>query len=209
MTQNESTHSSLLRAIEFAAHKHRDQRRKGVDASPYINHPIQVAGLIASEAAVEDLVTLIAAVLHDTVEDTDTSLDELESEFGREIRDLVAEVTDDKSLEKAERKRLQVVHAPQLSDRARLIKLADKICNVRDIGYSPPVQWSNERRLQYFDWAVQVVNGCRSVSASLANLFDAAVAESRRRTLGSAELDDETCRYASSPCYAHELDGGR
>jgi len=206
MTRSGSEQADLLRAIEFAAHKHRDQRRKGVDASPYINHPIQVAALIASEAGTDDLVTLMAAVLHDTVEDTDTSFEELDAEFGQEVRDLVAEVTDDKSLEKAERKRLQVVHAPQLSDRARLIKLADKICNVRDIGQAPPAHWGDKRKLQYFDWAIEVVNGCRSVSPRLAELFDMAVDESRRKALASAESNDESPGYASSPCYAHELD---
>jgi guanosine-3',5'-bis(diphosphate) 3'-pyrophosphohydrolase len=123
----------LLRAVEFSAERHRDQRRKGVDASPYINHPIEVAAMLANVAGVRDLAILVAAVLHDTIEDTRTSPEELEAAFGSEIRLLVQEVTDDKSLPKAERKRLQVEHAPQLSPSAKLIKLADKVSNVRDV----------------------------------------------------------------------------
>lgn len=111
----------LLRAVEFSAEKHRDQRRKGVDASPYINHPIEVAAMLANVAGVCDIAILVAAVLHDTIEDTHTSPEELEASFGPEIRLLVQEVTDDKSLPKTERKRLQVAHAPHLSPSAKLI----------------------------------------------------------------------------------------
>ena len=122
----------FLKALSFAASKHRNQRRKDAVKTPYINHPIAVADILLSEAGVADEVVLMAALLHDTVEDTDTTLDELEQHFGRVVRDVVAEVTDDKSLPKAVRKQQQIEHAADLSDRARLVKLADKISNVRE-----------------------------------------------------------------------------
>jgi GTP diphosphokinase / guanosine-3',5'-bis(diphosphate) 3'-diphosphatase len=161
----------LLRAAAFAADKHRDQRRKGADASPYINHPIAVANVLA-QAGVDNLVVLAAALLHDTIEDTDSSREEIERLFGRQVASVVAEVTDDKSLSKADRKRLQVEHAATISDEAKLIKLADKICNVRDMVESPP-DWPIERKREYFEWAKEVVDRLRGVSPTLEALFDA------------------------------------
>lgn len=177
-----ASHSArdLLRAAHFAADKHRDQRRKGVDASPYINHPIEVAELISRVGEVDDVAVLIAAILHDTVEDTQTTFDEIEREFGGEVRALVAEVTDDKALDKAERKRLQVEHSPHMSDGAKLIKLSDKICNVRDIAHSPPHDWDAERRGEYLQWASRVVAGCRGVNRALERRFDEALAQAER-----------------------------
>jgi len=169
----------VLQAVEFAAHKHRDQRRRGVEASPYINHPIQVAELLSRVGEVDDLATLIAAVLHDTVEDTETTLYDLEDAFGSEIRHLVDEVTDDTSLPKAERKRRQIEHAPQLTDRAKLIKIADKTCNVRDVGHDPPDDWSEARRVDYLDWAEKVVAGCRGINEKLDSYFDECLAASK------------------------------
>jgi GTP diphosphokinase / guanosine-3',5'-bis(diphosphate) 3'-diphosphatase len=134
--------NKLLSAVSFAAIKHRDQRRKDALASPYINHPIALANVLANEAGVDDERVLIAAILHDTVEDTETTEQELIREFGQEIAAIVMEVTDDKALAKAERKRLQVEHAATISRRAKLVKLADKICNLRDIASSPPTDWS-------------------------------------------------------------------
>jgi guanosine-3',5'-bis(diphosphate) 3'-pyrophosphohydrolase len=162
----------LLQAVNFAADKHRDQRRKNVEASPYINHPIQVAELIARIGEVDDLVVLMAAVLHDTVEDTETSLNELENVFGLEVSDLVAEVTDDKSLSKAQRKKEQVKHTATMTDRAKLIKLADKTCNIRDVAHSPPQDWDLQRRKEYLDWASEVIDGCRGTNAHLERYFD-------------------------------------
>ena len=130
--------TALLEALHFAAAKHRDQRRKDVVASPYINHPIAVARLLASEGGVTDLVTLQGAILHDTIEDTETTPEELERHFGPAVRQLVAEVTDDKGLSKGDRKRLQIEHAPHLSLQAQQIKIADKTANVYDITASPP-----------------------------------------------------------------------
>ena len=162
----------LLQAVNFAADKHRDQRRKNVEAPPYINHSIQVAELIARIGEVDDLAVLIAAVLHDTVEDTETSLEELENVFGPEVSDLVAEVTDDKSLPKAERKKEQVKHTATMTDRAKLIKLADKTFNIRDVAHSPPEGWDLKRRKEYLNWASKVIDGCRGTNAHLERYFD-------------------------------------
>jgi guanosine-3',5'-bis(diphosphate) 3'-pyrophosphohydrolase len=169
--------ASLLKALRFAAVKHRDHRRKGPEASPYINHPIEVAELLARVGGVSDVALLQAAILHDTVEDTDTSPQELEREFGPEVRRLVAEVTDDKSLRKEERKRLQIEHAPQLSHQAKQLKIADKICNVRDITHAPPTNWSEQRRIEYLVWSKHVVDGCRGVNSELERCFDLTVQE--------------------------------
>ena len=138
MTEDRPDTANLLKAIEFASRKHSTQRRKDQDASPYINHPIAVTHLLADTGGVTDLVTLIAAVLHDTIEDTQTTAEELEAQFGRTVRKVVEEVTDDKSLEKADRKQRQIDHTPNLSTRAKLIKLADKIANVQDVTDAPP-----------------------------------------------------------------------
>lgn len=162
----------LIRAIAFAAEKHRNQRRKDSDASPYVNHPIAVADVLANEGGIDDERVLIAAVLHDTVEDTDTSLRELAELFGQEVADIVAEVTDDKSLPKPERKRLQIEHAPHMSEGAKLVKLADKLCNLRDIVVSPPATWTVERKREYFDSARAVVDGLRGVHPVLEDAFD-------------------------------------
>lgn len=167
--------SVLVSAAAFAAEKHRDQRRKGADASPYINHPIALAYVLARETDIVDVSTLAAALLHDTVEDTDTTAEELGELFGDEITSIVLEVTDDKLLPKAERKRLQVEHAAHLSHRAKLVKLADKICNLRDIRRTPPADWSLERRREYLDWAIRVVDGLRGTHDALESLFDAEV----------------------------------
>jgi guanosine-3',5'-bis(diphosphate) 3'-pyrophosphohydrolase len=162
----------VLKAIDFAADKHRLQKRKDKDASPYVNHPIKVAFVLSDEGKVHNLAHLQAAILHDTIEDTETTPEELEQEFGTAVRDLVLEVTDDKTLEKQERKRLQIEHAPHLSDAAKQIKLADKICNVVDITHSPPADWPLERKLDYLTWAENVVAGCRGVNAGLERRFD-------------------------------------
>ena len=160
----------VLRALHFAADKHRDQRRKDVHASPYVNHPIHVAQIL-SEVGVEDPEILAAAILHDTVEDTETSLGELATEFGDRVSRIVAEVTDDKSFPKQERKRLQIEHAPELSDEASLVKVADKISNVTDVISNPPPDWNDERRKEYVEWARAVVGKCRVVNQELTDRF--------------------------------------
>ena len=131
--------SNFVRALAFASRKHSQQRRKDADASPYINHPIALVSILAVEAGINDCDTLCAALLHDTIEDTDTSVEELVEAFGGPVASLVQEVTDDKRLPKAERKLLQVEHAAHLSPKARPVKLADKIANLRDVADSPPV----------------------------------------------------------------------
>ena len=164
----------LLKALAFAAHKHRDQRRKDPEASPYINHPIALADVLVNEGGVTDFEVLCAALLHDTVEDTDTTPEELTEAFGARIAAIVAEVTDDTRLAKAERKRLQIEHAGTLSRQAKLVKLADKICNLRDVAQRPPASWDLARRREYFDWAKRVVDGLRGVHPKLEEIFDEA-----------------------------------
>ena len=170
-----SAESMILGAAAFAAHKHTSQRRKNVDGTPYINHPIEVAALLAGDGGVTDTELLIAAILHDTVEDTETTFDEIEDLFGIAVRDLVAEVTDDKSLEKQRRKALQIERAPHKSDRAKQLKIADKTCNVRDIDADNPAGWEPTRRIEYLKWAEQVVEHCRGVNAALDVRFDEAI----------------------------------
>lgn len=164
----------VLRALSFAAEKHRHQRRKDREASPYINHPIDLAHILVNEAGVTDTAVVIAAILHDTVEDTATTSEELSQAFGAEIAAIVAEVTDDKALPKEERKRLQELHAPHSSPAAQLVKLADKISNLRDLTRSPPATWDLERRRAYFEWARRVVDGLRGRHPRLEALFDEA-----------------------------------
>ena len=162
----------ILKALAFSAHKHRDQRRKGADAAPYINHPIALADMLCNEAGITDEVVLCAALLHDTVEDTETTHEDLVAHFGKTIADIVAEVTDDKSLPKADRKRLQVEHAAHASDSAKLVKLADKISNLRDIASSPPTDWDLDRKQKYFKWAKKVVDQIRGINPVLERIFD-------------------------------------
>jgi len=163
----------FIDALAFAAHKHRDQRRKNVAASPYINHPIALAHVLVGEGGITETPVLCAAILHDTVEDTETTFVELEYRFGAAIAGIVREVTDDKSLTKARRKELQVEHAPHLSRGARLVKLADKICNLRDVADDPPANWPHERRVEYFEWAKRVIDGLRGTHPGLEAAFDA------------------------------------
>ena len=167
----------LLKALAFAAHKHRDQRRKDPAASPYINHPIALADVLVNEGGVTDVEVLCAALLHDTVEDTDTTEQELAAAFGPRVARIVAEVTDDQALSKAERKRLQVEHAGSLSLEAKLVKLADKICNLRDVLQRPPAHWGLERRREYFEWAKDVVDGLRGAHPRLELVFDKAYSQ--------------------------------
>lgn len=166
--------NKLIQAINFAADRHRNQRRKDVHASPYINHPIALANVLANEVFIDDDRVLIAAILHDTLEDTEATEMELVQLFGKEIASIVSEVSDDKTQSSAERKRLQIEHAGTISRLAKLVKLADKICNVRDIASNPPSNWSEERKREYFEWAKAVVDGLRGVHPALEQLFDEA-----------------------------------
>ena len=164
----------LFRALAFAAHKHRDQRRKDAEASPYINHPIALAEVLTGEGGVTDIGVLAAALLHDTIEDTATTLEELNRRFGERIAGMVAEVTDDKALPKIERKRLQIEHAAGICPGAKLVKLADKICNLRDVAERPPAKWDLERRREYFEWAKRVIDGLRGVPGDSMRRLEAA-----------------------------------
>lgn len=159
----------LLDAASFAAFKHRDQRRKDVDSTPYINHPLDVARIL-TEGGVEDVEVLMAGILHDTIEDTQTTAEELAERFGERVCGLVLEVTDDKSLEKLERKRLQVVKAPTKSDGAKMVKIADKISNLRDFN-SPPVGWSEARIGAYIQFSEMVARGCVGANEVLDQLI--------------------------------------
>jgi len=162
----------VLRAVEFAAHKHKDQRRKGVSASPYINHPIALAKILVEEGNVSDANVIAAALLHDTLEDTQTTKQELVGEFGELIANVVGEVTDTKSVDSVTRKRLQISKASHSSNEAKLVKLADKIANLRDLLSDPPAGWSIDRQRKYFDWAKDVVDSLRGVSEALERRFD-------------------------------------
>jgi (p)ppGpp synthase/HD superfamily hydrolase len=177
----ESDFGLFLKALRYTAAQHRDQRRKGGSQAPYINHPIGVAEILWSTGEVRDITTLVAALLHDTIEDTSATPEEIREQFGEEVLSVVQEVTDDKSLPKEERKRLQVVTAPHKSPRARKIKLADKINNVTELAYDPPEDWSTQRRREYLDWTEQVINGLRGQNPALEARYDQVLAEARQK----------------------------
>ena len=174
----------LLKAAFFAADKHRHQRRKDADESPYVNHPLAVACILSTEGGVQNEALLVAALLHDTVEDTNTTSAELEEVFGQFVSEIVAEVTDDKALPKQERKTLQIEHAARASDLAKQLKIADKISNIRDIVGRPPADWTLARKTEYVMWADQVVSGCRGVNEKLDAVYDTVINDARRK-LGS------------------------
>jgi len=180
--------SLILRSLDFAASRHRTQLRKGEDKTPYINHPIQVANLLANDAGEKDAMLLAAAILHDVIEDTVKSVeersdlaDQISQIFGEKVLSITLEVTDDKTLDKKERKHLQVINAKNKSDSAKKLKIADKIMNIRDITSNPPADWTLERILAYFDWSEEVVAGLRGVNKRLEKLFDESLAEGRMK----------------------------
>ncbi|HUJ75916.1 MAG TPA: HD domain-containing protein [bacterium] len=166
----------VTRALDFAARKHAHQRRKGIRAEPYVNHLTEVALLLAEASGGADPALVMAGLLHDTIEDTETTLDELRAEFGDDVAGLVAEVTDDIRLPREERKRLQVQSAPTRSTRARMIKLADKTANLNSVHESPPVGWSTRRKREYVAWARQVVAACGPTNPALEAAFETAAA---------------------------------
>jgi GTP diphosphokinase / guanosine-3',5'-bis(diphosphate) 3'-diphosphatase len=186
MSEQESITAFVLRASKFACERHRDQKRKDGQL-PYINHPIEVAELLSAVAGVDDRNILAAAVLHDTVEDTGTTFEELSLLFGKTVADLVMECTDNKSLPKAQRKQLQVEHAAHKSPAAKLIKVADKISNLRSIMCCPPPDWSLERKREYAEWARAVFQGLKGVNGPLDDLFEQTLAQARSRLSESAE----------------------
>ncbi|XP_063227533.1 guanosine-3',5'-bis(diphosphate) 3'-pyrophosphohydrolase MESH1 [Bacillus rossius redtenbacheri] len=172
LTGDCSVVSRILKCVNFAATKHKDQRRKDPEKTPYVNHSIGVAYILTEEANVTDVDVIEAALLHDTVEDTETTFTEIENEFGAVVRKLVEEVTDDKTKPKQERKRLQIVHASTTSPGAKLIKLADKLYNLRDLERSVPEGWTIQRVEEYFQWAQKVVQGLRGTNIYIEQTLD-------------------------------------
>ena len=173
--------AKFIKAASFSAKKHIDQKRKGDSASPYINHPLEVANLLVNVGKVEDVEVLTAAVLHDTIEDTGTTKEEITELFGEKVCQMVLEVTDDKSLPKAERKQKQIEHALHLSEGAKQIKLGDKISNITDVMNDPPAGWSKQRRLEYIEWGEKVVAGLRGANPALENRFDELVKKAKEK----------------------------
>lgn len=175
-TNQQHDHHRILEAASFAAERHARQRRKGVNADPYVNHLLEVATAVARALDQPDTNLLIAALLHDAVEDAGVTREEIEEKFGSDVATLVMEVTDDKSLPKAERKRMQVESAPKKSQRAQMIKLADKASNLRGILSSPPSDWDHERKIAYFEWAREVVDALPAPNPTLMEEFEQAYA---------------------------------
>lgn len=165
---------NIVRALDFAAWAHSTQRRKGGAREPYVNHLTEVARLVAQATGGKDDKLIIAALLHDVLEDQSMHVtsDMLVENFGKRVAKIVQEVTDDRSLPKPERKRLQIVHARHLSRRAKILKIADKAANLNSILLTPPKDWSATRKREYFAWAGQVVAGCRGVNARIESVFD-------------------------------------
>lgn len=173
----------ILRAAHVASVWHAHQRRKGSAQEPYVNHLLEVAELVAeSPEGQNDENLIIAALLHDAIEDAKIHSSQIAEMFGADAADLVQEVTDDKTLEKQERKRLQIVNAPNKSRRAALLKLADKISNLRAVANDPPVHWPLERRREYVRWARAVVDGLPPASPWLRQKFEEAAAEAEAST---------------------------
>jgi GTP diphosphokinase / guanosine-3',5'-bis(diphosphate) 3'-diphosphatase len=179
--------TQFLKALNFSAEKHRHQRRKDSSASPYINHPIEVANVLWTIGEVYDETAIIAALLHDTLEDTDATAEDICSHFGEEVKALVLEVSDDKNLPKQERKQNQILHSSHLSQRAKQIKLADKICNVHDIAFAPPGNWPLQRRTEYLQWAQAVVHGLRGTNQQLEAYFDETLIKARQKLVDEQE----------------------
>ena len=176
-----NTIKKLVEAASFAAQRHTGHHRKGDTAEPYINHPLEVANLLANVGGVDDIDVLIAAMLHDTVEDVGVKKEEIVERFGDRVAGIVMEVTDDKSLPKEERKRLQVEHAPHLSREAKLVKLGDKISNITDVTNNPPKDWPIERRRLYVEWGESVVAGLRGSNPELEQRFDETVGAAKKK----------------------------
>ena len=189
MKFDEKELSLILKATHFAAEKHKSQRRRNAKGSPYINHPIAVAEILWEIGQVREIPVLVAAILHDTIEDTETRPQEIEELFGQEVLSLVQEVSDDKSKPKVERKRLQIENAPHKSRGAKLIKLGDKINNIHDITASPPASWSLQRKLDYLDWTEKVIAGVRGTNTALEDCYDKHLQEARATLLSPESLN--------------------
>ena len=169
----------VLKATQFAALKHRYQRRKD-GKTPYIIHPISVAMILSEIGSIEDPEILSAALLHDTLEDTDTSAHELDKNFGSRVRIIVEELTDNDMLTFSQSKQMQIENAPYLSKNATLVRIADKISNVSDVIENPPPEWNQKRCNKYVDWAEAVMNNCQKVNQDLENHFFELLTEYRK-----------------------------
>ena len=170
----------ITHALRFAAERHSSQRRKGQAKEPYVNHLAEVSELVADATEGKDANLIAAALLHDTIEDTETSSDELVATFNNDIAQLVADVTDDKSLPKQDRKHLQVVNSRAQNMRVKLLKLADKTSNLRSLANSPPENWNTERKQAYIDWAIKVAAGLKGVNPWLEERFDEALRRAQK-----------------------------
>jgi guanosine-3',5'-bis(diphosphate) 3'-pyrophosphohydrolase len=186
MEYTENDISTILSALKLSAERHRNQRRKDAECTPYINHPVEVAELLWRVGNVRDTRVIVAALLHDIIEDTNSRPEEIRDLFGETVLTLVLEVTDDKSQSRMDRKRRQIEHARQLSHDAKQIKLADKICNVFDLANSPPKDWEVERKREYLDWSKKVVEGLRGCNPRLESYYDQVLANSFRTLLSQS-----------------------
>lgn len=171
MAANHSALPAVFKAANFAAQRHAGQRRKGAAGEPYINHLLEVAWLLVEESGGEDVELVVAGLLHDVVEDTETTREEVAREFGEDVAGLVMEVTDDKRLPKQARKDLQVQTAPHKTPRAQKLKAADKISNLRSLLLSPPASWDLARQVEYVAWSKRVIDGCSALDGYLKEEF--------------------------------------
>lgn len=174
---------AVLRAADAAARWHVHQRRKGAAEEPYVNHLLEVAMLVAEATNGQDPDLVIAALLHDAIEDQEVPRSVIAEMFGEQVTALIEEVTDDKTVEKQERKRRQVETAARKSQRAKILKLADKTSNLNAVAASPPPDWTVKRRLEYVRWAREVAAGLKGVSSWLEEEFEQAAKGAERSTV--------------------------
>ena len=161
----------VLKAAFFSGEKHKKQRRRDADETPYINHPLEVAYILLEEGGITDAPTLAAALLHDTLEDTDTTREELAMIFGHEISNLVVELTDLDSVLPDQKKQRELERAYNLSDKAKRVKIADKTANIRDLATMPPKNWDIKRQIEYFNFAKKIAEATASASPELEKVF--------------------------------------
>jgi len=187
----------VSRAADYAARRHVRQRRNGASQEPYVNHLADVASLLAQSLHEPNPQLLAAAWLHDVLEDTCPTPEEyartkaeIERQFGPVVLGIVIEVTDDESLPKEERKRLQIATTAGKSREARLLKIADKTSNVYAVAVSRPVGWDGPRVVEYIRWAQAVVASCRGLNAELEKAFDTSVAAAQAALLSTDPMFD-------------------
>lgn len=173
---NQTLHPELFQALALAAEKHQYQRRAGYDQLPYINHLIKVTNILIETEQETDPTILIASILHDSVEDTDLTFDDLKRLFGESVAKIVLELTDDMQLDYAKRKQLQVEGAKNLSVAAKKIRIADKICNIQDI-FTYPLNWTKDQKIAYLENSILIVDEIRGTSQALENRFDILVSQ--------------------------------